>query len=262
MFLFSGKRNSLLLFICFFSTTSLGNAQTYYYGQDSIGCLEIKNDSVLFAYFIDCWRPVTGSYEEVFYHRKGDTIFLSTHNKPRARIDTAMHINTAEKDKNEQSVPVIIKVFHKKDSKKSSSPYNLVYEDIEYLDTVTNRITTNIISQEAAIIVIKIAHTYLRVFVPEKNANGNGLNENGSAVSIDVSGAYANHGLFLEDFPLLIDGDCLCPIDAEKNFQCWIDNGFYFPVMQKKLEKRYFRYPTAEWNIGLQGLSGFFSFQL
>ena len=40
------------------------------------------------------------------------------------------------------------------------------------------------------------------------------------------------YALFNE-FPLLMKGDSIYPIDNEKNYQCWIDNGFFFPIMTK-----------------------------
>ncbi len=53
-------------------------------------------------------------------------------------------------------------------------------------------------------------------------------------LQIDMSNFYAlsQHALFNE-FPIVVKGDSIFPVDNEKNYQCWIDNGFYFPVMVK-----------------------------
>ena len=36
------------------------------------------------------------------------------------------------------------------------------------------------------------------------------------------------------NFPLLIKKNKLIPIDKNKNEDCWINNGFYFPTMVRR----------------------------
>jgi hypothetical protein len=60
--------------------------------------------------------------------------------------------------------------------------------------------------------------------------------------------------IFLDDFPLLIKGNKLIPIDKKKNEECFINNGFYFPIIKKSKKEKNFKTIPA-WTIGLQGLS-------
>lgn len=57
----------------------------------------------------------------------------------------------------------------------------------------------------------------------------------------------------LNNFPLLMKGNKLIPIDKEKNEQCWIDNGFYFPTMKKSHKTKSFD-TIPRWSIGLNGV--------
>ncbi len=40
--------------------------------------------------------------------------------------------------------------------------------------------------------------------------------------------------IYLDNFPLQIKKNKLIPIDKNKNEDCWINNGFYFPIMTRK----------------------------
>lgn len=40
--------------------------------------------------------------------------------------------------------------------------------------------------------------------------------------------------LYFDAFPLLLKKDSIIPIDSEKNFRCWVENGFYFPTMKRE----------------------------
>ncbi|MDI6833868.1 MAG: hypothetical protein QMD02_08525, partial [Bacteroidales bacterium] len=47
--------------------------------------------------------------------------------------------------------------------------------------------------------------------------------------------------IFLNNFPLIINGNKIFPAFETDNEQCWAENGFYFPVMKKsKKEKNYY----------------------
>lgn len=170
--------------------------------------------------------------------------------------------------------PVIIKIFRSiEDENKilndiginccntfDSSKYYLAYETIEYIDKTTNKVAVQLSNTESCIIVIKYAMVYTRVFMPEFATEERSWRE--PYAIIDVSGLYNNEELFFDNFPLHISNDMLYPTDTVKNFQCWIDNGFFFPIMKRTHKKSEFNYPASYWNIGIKGLLGVFSFQL
>ena len=56
--------------------------------------------------------------------------------------------------------------------------------------------------------------------------------------------------IYLDEFPLLIRGRKLIPIDNDKNFRCFVYNGFFFPKMDQKEREL--------WKIGVmsRGIKG------
>ena len=257
--MFIGKISKVIILLCLVRITYVVEAQAYY-GEHGIGKIELIDDSTVLAYFVEHWRPSTGSFEKLTYYKSGDLIFISSSTKPRAKIDTCMCDDSVVDDNLNHTIPVIAKVFHQKGELIFPADYYLAYEEIAFLDTITKKIRVNIYYQEDAIVVINSSGFYCRAFLPgifTRKLNGKRCH-----AVIDISGSFTNHGLFLENFPLRVDGKKLIPVDSLKNFQCWIDNGFYFPQMQENTEKCAFKYPTAEWNIGLHGLPGIFPFQV
>ena len=61
------------------------------------------------------------------------------------------------------------------------------------------------------------------------------------------------YALFNE-FPLVVKGDSIIPVDNEKNYQCWIDNGFFFPIMKKSYDKPWEAKDLPYQRIGLEGI--------
>jgi hypothetical protein len=60
-------------------------------------------------------------------------------------------------------------------------------------------------------------------------------------------------GVVFNEFPLLIKRNRLIPIDKEKQMQCWLDNGFFFPKM--KIRKKEEKYDIINgYHIGLRNL--------
>jgi len=60
-------------------------------------------------------------------------------------------------------------------------------------------------------------------------------------------------GVIFNEFPLLVKGNRLIPIDKEKQLECWFDNGFFFPKM--KLSKKNKKYDVMNGHdVGLKNL--------
>ena len=63
--------------------------------------------------------------------------------------------------------------------------------------------------------------------------------------------------LYFHEFPLLIKGKKLVPCgNKEQLEECWINNGFYFPIMRQRRKKSEIK-TISLWSIGLQGLPYF-----
>lgn len=257
--MFTGRINKAILLLCIVGITHVMEAQTYY-GKHGIGKMELMDDSTILAYFVDRWIPDKGSFEELSYSKSGDMIILNSATEPRAKIDTCLCDDSVVEDELNHVIPVIAKVFLPKGELIIPADYYLAYEEIAFLDTMTKKVKVSIYYQEDAIVVINAFGFYCRAFLPGDLIR---LPSGGECHAVvDISGSFTNHGLFFKDFPLRIKGKRLVPADSLKNFQCWIENGFYFPIMKKTRKRCTFEYPTAEWNIGLNGLPGIFPFQV
>jgi hypothetical protein len=70
-----------------------------------------------------------------------------------------------------------------------------------------------------------------------------------------------NEVLFLNNFPLLMKGNKLIPC-GDKNLleDCWVNNGFYFPIMKKSKKDVEFE-TIVRWSIGLRGLCNCFNIE-
>lgn len=260
-----------IIAFCLFTIIFIKSPAQYYYGENGYGKLNIVNDSVMRAFFIDHYEHDKGSFTDIIYSRNGDTLFLTSRYKQSAIFDTLISMSEVFEPTSNFS-PVIMKVYYKFDyfdslilgskSLMDTINYYLGYEEIAYWDRNRNNVICFLDNpSRECIIVLRIAATYIRVNVPsvikktEKKKNYYAI--------IDISGSFSyGHMISLDKFPLLVRDDSLYPIDSSKNFQCWIDNGFFFPVMKKGLPKGQFKYSNAVWNKGLTNLRGLFFFQI
>lgn len=256
--MFTVRINKAILLLCIIGITHMMEAQTYY-GKHGVGKMELLDDSTILAYFVDRWIPDKGSFEKLSYSQSDDLIILNSATEPRVKIDTCLCNDFGVEDELNHVIPVIAKVFLPKGELIIPTDYYLAYEEIAFLDTITKKVKVSIYYREDAIVVINAYGFYHRVFLP-----GNLINMPSEGVChavIDMSGSFSIHDLCFKDFPMRIKGKRLVPADSLKNFQCWIDNGFYFPTMKKTKKRCTFTYPTAVWNKGLNGLPGIFPFQ-
>ena len=254
------KVSKIVLVVLLVTSSMVCPAQSYY-GLDSVGRVDIVDDSTLQAYFVNYWRPITGSFQTISYAKHGDTLILNTYNRPRARVDTCGYFTSDEVRCSFGYKPVIAKIYCPNDVMKGlPTEYLLSYEEIAYMDTLSKKVAVILYGEESSIVVIKYSHVYIRAFVPKMTRPKRERGKEFYAV-IDISGTFSTHGLYLEDFPLLETDGSLVPLNEEKNFQCWINNGFYFPQMMLYKGKKNFLYPTVEWTMGIIDLPGIFSFQ-
>lgn len=230
-----------VLLLLFLFVTSYGFAQDnsnaksqIYYGENNFGKLEIVNDSICMINF----AHISGAPEmhSCSYKRKSDTIFLYT-------IKNNLKIEINECDKVEwKGFPIIIRSYSKlKNEYVFSGERAFIYDTLHDMITIKD-----FYIDKEDIIVIQFLLGYKRIIYE-------GNKTRCFSIHNLINFGYPSNYMYFDDFPLLIKGNRLIPIDKDKNFQCWIENGFYFPIMKKGKANK--KYKTFEyWSLGLRGL--------
>ena len=213
-------------------------AQTYY-GKKMFGRIQTINDSTSTVTFIS-WG--TNGYIDTCYVRKhGDTVFLST----KARWKYKVNVFEERQISANPSHPIIVKIYEYSFPDKK---YNFIDDDIGIYDSVTKSIVLEDVRfyQGLYIIVCK-PYSYYRVKCYFERMDP-------SYITIERNQNFYFSGVVFDEFPLLIKGNRLIPIDKEKQMQCWLDNGFLFPRMKmNKKQKEY--HIIGSYYIGLRNLS-------
>lgn len=211
-----------------------------YYGKNNLGRFELVNDSVCTVSFLGL--PNWDIVDTCFYRKNKDTIFLSSIVKQQCNIEYNSYESPIGK-----GLPVLLKMYRKINHK-----YTLVGEvwDLVY-DTLNNRIVwNNHRDVPNKLIVIRIGPYYdIRT---EIKAQSNPTNRDRMPIVINIDYVPISN-LYFDDFPLLLKRNKLIPLDKTKNETCWIENGFYFPVMKKSKKVKKYRAITY-WSKGLRGL--------
>lgn len=225
---------------------------TFYVGIDGHFVMSFANDSIIQARFFNVDR--FDRYQKIRYRRSGDTIFL--HNSSQTRMPFSLcnleHIPDIERPYGD---PIIVRFFSPIKTKESKrvQEHRLEYERIYYMDTVSYQIhiPAHVYCRHSDIIVVSHGNYFARLrkdidtsYYPTYNY-----------LTIDMSNRYSSclYALFNE-FPLVINGDSIIPIDNEKNYQCWIDNGFFFPIMVRGRDKPWEAKGIPYWRAGLAGI--------
>lgn len=228
-------RHNLFFLIALVFQSAICTAQSFF-GVNGLGHLEILNDSICTVRFItdhDVWGfSLERLTDTCSFIKSGDTIFISTPKKQRFELAENCYCDTTGK------LPIIFYVFSRESGKDN---YQLCYEGICYacknhLIDFTNYSNFH----NGDIVVVRYFTDYERF----KWIYGKGE---------FILRYIWNDGCCLDNFPLLVKGNKLIPIDKEKNEQCWIENGFYFPTMKKSSKKKFFDV-IVKWSLGLRDL--------
>lgn len=226
---------------------------TFYTGIDGRFVLSFANDSIVQARFFNVDR--FDRYQKIRYRRSGDTIFL--HNSSQPRVPYSLCKQEQIQDMaGKADIPVIVRFFYPKQPKERGvvQEHRFFLEEVYYMDSVSLQILIPYKSfhcQYSDIIVVSHNNYFVRLckdidssFFPPYDY-----------LKIDMSNRYSlcQYALFNE-FPLLVKGDSIFPLDNEKNYQCWIDNGFFFPVMIKGHDKPWEAKDIPYWSVGMEGV--------
>ncbi|HON20018.1 MAG TPA: hypothetical protein PLW70_01610 [Bacteroidales bacterium] len=233
------KKISVLLIIM--TLFALSSKAQLYYGKDLFGRLKIINDSVCTVTFIS-WMDIR-SEDTCSFRKQGDTLWLST----KARIRYRVNVYDKNQPVFKPWIPVIIKTY-------SYTAYNKKYNFSDEKTAIYDSLTKTIVLNESGfsegtyIIAFRIFGEYYRV----KCDFGYYQKPERKYLTLQEDTNYF-HGVVFNEFPLLVKGNKLIPIDEEKQVQCWLDNGFFFPKM--KMSKKHKKYNIINGNyIGLRNL--------
>lgn len=224
---------------------------TFYVGVDGRFVMSFANDSIIQVRFFCVDKH--DRYQKIRYRRSGDTIFLHNSSQPRMPYSLCKLEHTPDLE-GLSGEPVIVSFYSPMKSKEKGivQEHRLDYVGIYYMDTVSLQILipAHIYCRYSDIIVVHHRAIFSRLckvidtsYYPSYNY-----------LRIDMSNMYplCYHALFNE-FPLVIKGDSIFPVDNEKNHQCWIDNGFFFPIMVKGQGKPWEAKDIVWWRAGLEG---------
>ena len=216
-----------VLFITVLTFTISIEAQTYY-GKNLFGRLQAINDSVVTVTFISFMD--TRSVDTCYIRKNVDTIFLSTKAQWRNKVNIFDNVQTFSYPCYPWDYP-IIKIYEYSYPDKK---YKYQDEFVGVRDSLTHSIyVEHVFYRGSYIIVYKDFFFYYRVKCSFNNERNFIVLESNPAYNVFQQGVVFN------EFPLLVKGNKLIPIDKEKQMQCWLDNGFFFPKMKisKEIKK-------------------------
>jgi hypothetical protein len=209
-----------------------------YYGKNNFGKVEIINDStclVSFLYIFSGIHTTTALTDTCYIKTIGDTILLSS--KIKKHIEIKPSLKAIENDNADCQSLTIIYYY-----KKIKNKYKL-YNEIAAIHD--ERIVCNYTTIWNGVIIVFLSGLeYIRVLYEGTRTDH---------FTIEISGFYETQFVYFDNFKLLKKGNKLIPIDTKQNTDCFINNGFYFPIMKKSNEFKPYKC-IVYWTKGLQGL--------
>lgn len=226
---------------------------TFYVGVDGRFVLSFANDSIVQARFFGVSR--FDRYQKIRYRRSGDTVFLRNSSQPRVPNSLCKKEQIQDME-GKAGIPVMVRFFYPMKTSKRGvvQEHRFLQEDIYYMDSVSRQILIPYKTYECQysdIIIVSYRDHFVR-FCKDMDVS---FFPKYDYLKIDMSNMFSTcrYALFNE-FPLLVKGDSIFPLDNEKNYQCWIDNGFFFPVMIKGHDKPWEARDIPYKRIGLEGI--------
>lgn len=229
-----------------------------YCGPDNKFLFQIENDTLAKGAFLTANHTSNMPFQDIRLTTKGDTVFLNSDRPHRITWFDVSEEEAENIEKKQSGIPVIVKLFNpvnweQKTHTEYYSEYYMWNEHILILDNTSNEIVLPFLIKDDYVIVVKKYGEYSRTFISEKEF------PKGRRVVLSICGPSCRDletQCIFEDFPVKITDDCIIPLNEEKNFQCWIENGFYFPEMHRKTNTKQ-PIQLINWlSIGYQGLMG------
>ena len=164
-------------------------------------------------------------------------IFLNSSSQTRIPYSFC-NLKKIRKIKCRKGIPVIVRFFEPKDPMEivgvRVKEHRLTKLEIYYMDPDSYQLyipyKESVYCRYADIIAVSVENYHARLC---KNREYSwAFYPSYDYIKLDLSKIHSlsRYALFNE-FPLVVKGDSIIPVDKFKNYQCWIDNGFFFPIM-------------------------------
>lgn len=237
-------KNLRIFLFLFFLLNDLEVIGQIYYGEKSFGQVQIINDSVCTISFLyGFWYEI----DTCFIRKSEDTIFISSKESWRCKVNiyNEDRIGTLGKDIDVIGDIIIVKQY---DYSFPNKKYKYVGEYPGIYDSIkkTYILRRGSFSWGNYLLVYKDIFFYFRIKCVIDSCYNN-------YVGLELNPRKYNGKLIFNEFPLLVKGNKLVPIDKEKQAQCWLDNGFLFPKMTISDKRKKYNVINANY-IGLRNL--------
>lgn len=229
----------------FFSNASVFGQR--YIGRNGLGSFELLNDSTcvvsfLSELFMNGMEGYFPKFDTCNVVKDGKTYFL-TSKKPRSITNIIGNsLPFGFKSSTYSTVKFFTRELQRNGHWRFLYELSLEYEEDSLFSilSIGKRLTGF-----SNVLIVIVEHPFLshRIFFPKIPKDNFGL-------KVDFK---TDNFLILDSFPIIVKSNKVIPIDNEKNFQCWVDNGFYFPKM--RLNKNYREHDYIPmWKKGITGL--------
>lgn len=210
----------LTLFIPIFSVGQ------HYYGNNGTCQLIFLNDS---TYCISAFSLIDEAYYDTGRYQKiDDTLFLTSNQPPCLTISTSRDTNNIPIQRGE--------LFLIKGYRLINGEWRLQYEyitDKRYESGIAITLFCPYTLYEGDIVVVYNNWIYKRtIFQDEYFRSKSG--SSGFFITVEPG---KDDRVFFDRFPLLKDHDVFVPISTKKNYECWIYNGFFMPILTRQRNK-------------------------
>lgn len=233
----------LLVIVMFLNFNTL-RSQTYY-GKNDLGRLEFINDSIYVASFYN--YNEMKFYDTGTYHKIGDTLFLNSKVKLPFVLE---EVDREEGFTNGNDGNYLIKFFWKPPEAKGHYQMSIeCFGRSIFYDSINNELKCPVSIYNNDVIVIFDGFIYKRF---KAKTPYRGYNHYKIKITDDKWDR-----IYLDEFPLLIKKNKLIPIDKNKNEDCWVNNGFYFPSMIYR-SKDYEPKHSKTIRVAVRGIIGFY----
>lgn len=216
-----------------------------YYGKNDLGKLEFINDSIYVASFYNLGYMTC--YDTGTYYKIEDTLFLSSKVKAAFVLERISREEEWKKGDG-NGLHYNIKIFSRPPELHGEYQmdiecvgYSIFYDDI-------NKELKCAVDIYDDIVVIFDGFIYKRFLAKGDHHYGE--------YKIKITDDKMDR-IYLDNFPLQIKKNKLIPIDKNKNEDCWINNGFYFPTMICK-SRDYKPKHSKTIRVAVRGIIGFY----
>lgn len=234
-----------IIFLVAILIVAIPSSAQHYYAKNGKAELKLINDSNYVLSFFSLFTNEYHLFDTGYYKIKDDILYLTSRptNPMRLLPDFDTVNNTRVHDR-----IFIVKEYHK-----TKNGYRMIIEGATNQMYVCNNENVICVPFKIGADNIIIVHDqktgdYLR-FKPNSETVRSQKYLHPFKSFIAFKQEFAGK-VYLDSFPLKMRGNSLIPIDKNKNYDCWLHNGIYFPKMDTKERTIHL------WHYGYRGQLG------